>query len=80
MAYVRTLAPVDYTAPPRDLAMPLPLVVRTIPKAPEFRPIPPKTDRVADGEYLTNAASCAECHTPIEFKTDQNDAISQRRS
>ncbi len=46
VAYVRTLAPVDYTAPPRDLAMPLPLVVRTIPKAPEFRPISPRTDRV----------------------------------
>jgi mono/diheme cytochrome c family protein len=66
VAYVRTLKPVEYTPPPRDMAMPLPLVVRTIPKAPEFRPIPPKSDRVAYGEYLTNAASCAECHTPMD--------------
>lgn len=66
VAYVRTLAPVEYTAPPRDLALPLPLVVRTIPKAAAFRPIPPKTDRVAYGEYLTNAASCGECHTPMD--------------
>jgi mono/diheme cytochrome c family protein len=64
VAYVRTLVPVDYTAPPRDLALPLPLVVRTIPKAAAFRPLPPTTDRVAYGEYLTNAASCGECHTP----------------
>jgi mono/diheme cytochrome c family protein len=66
VAYVRTLAPVEYTAPARDLAMPLPLVVRTIPKAPAFRPIPPRTDRIAYGEYLTNAASCGECHTPMD--------------
>ena len=66
VAYVRTLKPIEYTPPPRDMAMPLPLVVRTIPKAAEFRPIPPKTDRVAYGEYLTNAASCGECHTPMD--------------
>ena len=68
VAYVRTLAPVEYTAPSRDLAMPLPLVVRTIPKAPAFRPIPPRTDRVAYGEYLTTAASCGECHTPMDVR------------
>lgn len=66
VAYVRTLAPVEYTAPPRELAMPLPLVVRTIPRAAAFRPNPPKTDRVAHGEYVTNAAACAECHTPMD--------------
>lgn len=66
VAYVRTLKPVEYTAPPRELAMPLPLVVRTLPRAPEHRPIPPASDRVAYGEYLTNAASCAECHTPMD--------------
>jgi hypothetical protein len=48
------------------MAMPLPLVVRTIPKAPEFRPIPPMSDRVAYGEYMTNAAGCGECHTPMD--------------
>ena len=66
VAYVRTLSPVEYTAPPRDLALPLPLVVRTIPKAAAFRPIPPMSDRVAYGEYVTNAAGCAECHTPMD--------------
>ena len=25
-----------------------------------------ETDRVAYGEYLTNAAVCADCHTPID--------------
>jgi mono/diheme cytochrome c family protein len=66
VAYVRTLRPQDYTPPPRELAMPLPLVVRTIPAAPQYRPIPPSSDRVAYGEYITNAAACADCHTPMD--------------
>lgn len=66
VAYLRTLAPVEYTAPPRDLAMPLPLVVRTMPQPAAFRPIPPTSDRVAYGEYMANAAVCSECHTPMD--------------
>jgi mono/diheme cytochrome c family protein len=64
VAYVRTLKPIEYTAPARELGMPLPLIVRTMPRPAEFRPIPAKTDRVAYGEYMTNAAACADCHTP----------------
>ena len=56
VAYARTLKPVEYTPPPRDMAMPLPLAgVRPIPAAPAFRNIPAKTDRVAYGEYMANA-------------------------
>jgi hypothetical protein len=46
--------------------MPLPLVVRTIPAPAQFRPIPLMADRVAYGEYMTNAAACADCHTPVD--------------
>jgi hypothetical protein len=28
--------------------------------------MPPSTDKVAYGEYLTNAAVCADCHTPTD--------------
>jgi hypothetical protein len=66
VAYLRTLRPVDYTPPARELGMPLPLVVRTIPAAAEFRPIPPRSDRAAYGEYITNAAACGDCHTPVD--------------
>jgi mono/diheme cytochrome c family protein len=66
VAYIRTLKPIEYTAPPRELGMPLPLIVRTLPRPAEFRPIPPTTDRVAYGEYMTTAAACADCHTPID--------------
>jgi mono/diheme cytochrome c family protein len=66
VAYLRTLKAVEYTPPPRELGMPLPLVVRTIPTPASLRPIPSKSDRVAYGEYITNAAACADCHTPQE--------------
>ena len=66
VVYLRTLEPIEYVAPERELAMPLPLVVRTIPSHATFRPTPPKSDRVAYGEYLTNAAVCGDCHTPMD--------------
>jgi mono/diheme cytochrome c family protein len=66
VAYLRTLKPIEYTPPPRELGMPLPLVVRTMPTPASFRPIPSKTDRVAYGEYMINAAVCADCHTPMD--------------
>lgn len=66
VAYIRTLKPIEYTSPPRELAMPLPLIVRTMPQPAAFRPIPATTDRVAYGEYMINAAACTDCHTPAD--------------
>lgn len=66
VAYIRTLRPIDHTPPARRLGFPLPLVVRTIPAPAAFRPVPPVSDRVAYGEYMTNASACADCHTPQE--------------
>src|SRR5688500_14816921 len=40
VAYIRTLKPLEYTAPPRALGMPLPLIVRTMTPPAAFRPIP----------------------------------------
>jgi Cytochrome c len=60
------LKPIIYTPPARELGMPLSLIVRTLPAHAEFRPIPPATERVAYGEYMINAAVCADCHTPID--------------
>lgn len=67
VAYLRTLPAVpNPPEPARTLQFPLPLVVRTIPAAASPRPIPPASDRVAYGEYMTTAALCSECHTPID--------------
>lgn len=66
VSYIRTLKPVHSTIPERRLPFPLPLIVRTMPKPAEFRAVPSTSDRVAYGEYLTNAAVCADCHTPMD--------------
>jgi mono/diheme cytochrome c family protein len=67
VAYLRTLpAATNPPEPARTLNFPLPLIVRTIPAAASHRPMPATSDRVAYGEYVTNAALCADCHTPID--------------
>lgn len=67
VAYLRTLPEVpNPPVPARSLNFPLPLIVRTMPAAASHRPVPPSSDRVAYGEYMTNAALCADCHTPID--------------
>jgi hypothetical protein len=67
VAYLRTLPPVaSPPEPARSLNFPLPLIVRTIPTAASHRPVPPPSNRVAYGEYMINAALCADCHTPID--------------
>lgn len=66
VAYVRTLKPIRSSVPERRLPFPLPLIVRTMPQPAALRPMPPKTDKLAYGEYMTNAAVCGECHTPID--------------
>lgn len=66
VAYVRTLKPVQSSVPERKLPFPLPLIVRTMPQPAAFRPMPPKTDKLAYGDYMTNAAACADCHSPVD--------------
>jgi mono/diheme cytochrome c family protein len=47
VAYLRTIPAVPPpTIPERQLNFPLPIIVRTIPAAPSYRPVPPATDRV----------------------------------
>jgi len=67
VVYLRTLPAVAHDpVPARTLNFPLPLIVRTIPAAASHAPVPDPSDRVAYGRYLTNAAVCADCHTPID--------------
>jgi len=67
VVYLRTLPPLPaQTTPPRHLDLPLPFIVRTIPAAPSYGPLPDVSDRVAHGRYVVNAAVCADCHTPMD--------------
>ncbi len=67
VVYLRTLPSLPaQTLPDRSLSFPLPLVVRTMPTAASHQPRPDASDRVAYGRYLTNAAVCSDCHTPMD--------------
>ena len=44
------------------------LIINTIPDEPKFTKKPEISDRVAYGKYLITAASCSDCHTPIDNK------------
>lgn len=63
IAYIRTLKPVPSTVEATKLDFPFSLIVNTIPQKPVHEPIPPKTDKLAYGKYLVNAAACNDCHT-----------------
>lgn len=66
IAYIRTLKPIESTVPEREMDMPLPIVLRLEPTPPEHQPMPDPSDKLAYGEYLTNASACQECHTPAD--------------
>jgi mono/diheme cytochrome c family protein len=66
LAYIRTLKAVEGTPRARVLNFPLNLIVRTIPAPNTFGTRPSPEDKVAYGKYMTNAALCSDCHTPID--------------
>ncbi len=69
VAYLRTLPPVPGQKPARKLKFPLPIIVKFMPQ-PLTGPVaaPDKSDKVAYGRYLVNAAGCEICHTPVDKK------------
>jgi hypothetical protein len=69
VSYLRTIPASSHVVEERRLHFPLPLLVRTLPKAASTsarRPDP--ADRGAYGQYLTRIAGCAHCHTPMDEK------------
>ena len=66
ISYIRTLDPIEKEVPESKADFPVSLILKTIPidGTPEKRPT--KSDQVAYGKYLINAAACMECHTPVD--------------
>jgi mono/diheme cytochrome c family protein len=60
VAYLRTVPPVRNEVPESKYRIQL----KAEPPA-KGHPAPPKTDKVAYGEYLATMAHCLECHTPM---------------
>lgn len=67
LAYIRTLKAIEAPPPPaRQLNFPLNFIVRTIPQPNTYGKRPSPEDKVAYGKYMTEAALCSDCHTPID--------------
>ena len=69
VAYLRTLQPVRWQRPAKELDVPLNFVEKFVPE-PLAGPVtaPDRSDPVAYGKYLSTIASCVECHTPKDDK------------
>lgn len=66
IAYLRSLEPKE-TTPVESIAdFPMNFIINTIPTEGDPQPIPDKTDQIAYGGYLVNAAACGDCHTPMD--------------
>ncbi len=67
IAYLRTLKPIKNVVPARQLMIPIAMAY----PGPALQPTidknvrPGKSDPVKYGEYISNAADCAACHTPF---------------
>src|SRR5690606_11637479 len=66
IAYLRTLAPIEYTPDASHSDFPMNIIINTMPKEPAFSKKPKKEDSITYGKYLVNAAGCVECHTPFD--------------
>lgn len=68
IAYLRTLAPIENAVAKSHLDFPMNLIVRTIPRRAALQPRPDTADEIAYGGYMTNAAACFDCHSPLGEK------------
>jgi len=58
IAYLRTLKPIENTTEPSESDFPMNIIINTIPKKADLKPMPPKSDKAAYGKYLVTAAGC----------------------
>ena len=69
--YLRTLPAAGEVAPESSPAFPMGMVMKLMPKDPEFTTRPDRSDPVAWGGYIANLGSCAGCHTPVDPRNHQ---------
>jgi len=63
IAYIRSIKPIKADYPKSTLNFPLNILVHTMPQKASLSEMPPASDTIKYGEYMTRAAACMECHT-----------------
>ncbi|MBL7871158.1 MAG: cytochrome C [Cyclobacteriaceae bacterium] len=66
ISYVRSIPARENAVPDSRPDFPMNFILNTIPQKAANGTLPPKTDLLAYGAYLTNAAGCVECHTQVD--------------
>ncbi len=66
IAYLRSLPPINNDVPDSKADFPMNFILNTIPQPATPQPRPERSDILAYGAYLTNAAACLECHTDVD--------------
>lgn len=66
IAYIRSLKPIQNDVPESKPDFPMNFIINTIPAKAQFTKKPNEDNALAYGEYLFNAAACAECHTKAD--------------
>ena len=65
IAYVRSIPKIENNVPESEPDFPMNFIINAIPQKPVHQSKPEKSDLLAYGAYMTNAAGCAECHTQV---------------
>ncbi len=65
VVYLRTLPAIAHEVPRSTPTFPMSLVLHFIPDKATPQSLPSLADTLAYGAYLSNAAACIECHTPV---------------
>jgi mono/diheme cytochrome c family protein len=66
ISYLRTLEPIESQVTESVSDFPMNFIINTIPEKAKPNKLPQKSDGLAYGAYMTNAAACIECHTPVK--------------
>ena len=62
------MTPIENEVPNSEIAFPMNLIMRTLPKPYLPKQRPAANDTLAQGKYLTTIAGCHFCHTPVGDK------------
>ncbi|KXK36557.1 MAG: cytochrome c [Saprospiraceae bacterium] len=66
IAYIRTLPPIENKTEVSHSDFPMNFIINTMPQKANLSTMPSKSDMLAYGGYLVNAAGCKNCHTKEE--------------